>query len=546
MDVVQPAGVDAVKLVLMIVQAAQTVCHNKKTCQQLAHRTQMIGDLLKKLQSSGKMRQPEVRSPLEVLEDILREAYMLIKSCQNSNYMYQILMGRKQADQLRVVQNRIDSYLLLFPLISHIDTADQMDQILNAIRPFQSQAAEEVPRLLSGCSSHHATSCSSGDARIEVCGKFGRVHAVNEQFTVNESNQAGSSNVFGAFSTKQNRMRHHCCGHLKESRTFHRATGHKGSVKFNFSQLLDATNNFSHANQIGQGTFGCIYKGRLHDGLDVAVKRRLEVPLSPNQLDFRNLEFENEISCLTKLQHTNIVKLLGCCIHGAERILVYEYMANGSFDTFISGTRTTRANLDWPTRSQIMKGVAEGLVYLHKQCGLYIIHGDLKPSNILLDSDMNPKISDFGIARTYNPGLDEEFADHIVGSTGFIAPEYRERGLFSIKSDVYGFGALLLEIISGKRCFSLSGGGDYGFLNKRAWELWRAGKLIKLVDSRLRNEPHTTEITTCIQIALLCVEEDPANRPTMQEVFLMLSHQNAAALPMPQRPAYLSAGMVHT
>ncbi|KQJ87334.1 hypothetical protein BRADI_4g10422v3 [Brachypodium distachyon] len=161
---------------------------------------------------------------------------------------------------------------------------------------------------------------------------------------------------------------------------------------------------------------------------------------------------------------------------------------------------------------------------------------------------MNPKISDFGIARTYNPGLDKEFADRIVGSTGFIAPEYRERVLFSIKSDVYGFGALLLEIISGKRCFSLSGGGDYGFLNKRAWELWRAGKLMKLVDSHLRNVPvpHTTEITTCIQIALLCVEEDPANRPTMQEVFLMLSHQNAAALPMPQRPAYLSAGMVHT
>lgn len=168
MDVVQPAGVDAVKLVLMIVQAAQTVRHNKKTCQQLAHRTQMIGDLLKRLQSSGKMRQPEARSLLEVLEDILCEAYMLIKSCQNSNYMYQILMGRKQADQLRVVQNRIDSYLLLFPLISHIDTADQTDQILNAIRPFQSQTAEEVPRLLSGCSSHHATSCSSGDARLYI------------------------------------------------------------------------------------------------------------------------------------------------------------------------------------------------------------------------------------------------------------------------------------------------------------------------------------------------------------------------------------------
>jgi interleukin-1 receptor-associated kinase 1 len=164
------------------------------------------------------------------------------------------------------------------------------------------------------------------------------------------------------------------------------------------------------------------------------------------------LAFSNEIGFLTKLQHTNIVKLLGYCIHGTERVLVYEYMANGSFDTFIfgmcspittgyftsdfdqifydylliplgltscnlAGARTRNTYLDWPTRSQVMKGVAEGLLYLHKQCGLYVIHGDLKPSNILLDSDMNPKISDFGIARVYSPGIDEEFTDRTVGST---------------------------------------------------------------------------------------------------------------------------------
>lgn len=202
--------------------------------------------------------------------------------------------------------------------------------------------------------------------------------------------------------------------------------------------------------------------------------------------------------------------------------------------------------MDWPTRSRIAKGIAEGLLYLHKQCGLHIIHGDLKPSNILLDSNMSPKISDFGMARMYNPGVDEEYADRIVGSIGFIAPECRAKRLFSIKSDVYGFGALLLEIISGNRCFSLASGesgDDYGFLNKRAWYLWRAGTLIKLVDSPLRDESQTREITRCIQIALLCVEENPANRPTMQEVVLMLSCQSVA-LPTPQRPAYLSAEMV--
>uniref|UniRef100_A0ACD5X1C7 Uncharacterized protein n=1 Tax=Avena sativa TaxID=4498 RepID=A0ACD5X1C7_AVESA len=139
MDITQPAGVDAVKLVVMIVQAAQSVRRNKKTCQQLVHRAQIIGALLNKLQSSGKMQQPEIRSPLKVLEEILREAYVLVTSCRNSNYIYQFLMGRKQADQFRVVQNKIDSYLLLFPLISHIETAGHLDQILNAIRPSQSQ-----------------------------------------------------------------------------------------------------------------------------------------------------------------------------------------------------------------------------------------------------------------------------------------------------------------------------------------------------------------------------------------------------------------------
>uniref|UniRef100_J3NA40 non-specific serine/threonine protein kinase n=1 Tax=Oryza brachyantha TaxID=4533 RepID=J3NA40_ORYBR len=132
--------------------------------------------------------------------------------------------------------------------------------------------------------------------------------------------------------------------------------------------------------------------------------------------------------------------------------------------------KNKRLKLDWSTRSRIINGTAEGLLYLHKYCGLHIVHGDLKPSNILLDSNMNPKISDFGLARTYSPGVDEEHADRIVGSIGFIATECRGRRLLSTKSDVYAFGALLLEIISRKRCFLLAtgeSGDDYGYLNKR-------------------------------------------------------------------------------
>ncbi|CAL4986040.1 unnamed protein product [Urochloa decumbens] len=492
MDIAKLAGVDAVKLVVMIVQAARTVRHNKKTCQQLVQHVQIIGDLLKKLQASEMMRQPEIRNGLNELEQILREAYMLVTACQNNNYVYHLFMGGKQADQFRVLQDRLNSCLQVFPLISHIDTTDRLDQILEIIRPPHSQVLREAPRLFTGC--------SSCDTRTDV---YGEVKRFSLQLNCTEA------------------------------------------LKLSLTQLIDATNNFSDENQIGQGSFGCVYKGQLHDGLVVAVKRCFDLPSSPNQLDVQDLEFRNEIYFLTKLQHTNVVKLLGDYMEGSERILVYEYMSNGSLDTFIFGARTGRLYLDWPARSRIIKGVAEGLLYLHKHCGLHVIHGDLKPSNILLDSNMHPKISDFGLARTFSPGVEEKFADRIVGSIGFTAPECRERRLFSIKSDVYGFGALLLEIVSGRRCFSLASGesgDDHGFLNRRAWNLWRAGRLIKLIDSPLGNESERTEILRCIQIAMVCIEENPASRPTMQDVVLMLSCQDVA-LPMPQRPAYLRIGM---
>lgn len=205
--------------------------------------------------------------------------------------IYHFFMGAKLADQFRAVQNKIDYYLQVFPIISHIDNADRLDQILNIIRPPRSQAVEEVPRFFTSCSNSSATSCSPCDARAEVCGEFER-----------------------------RSIQLYCVG----------------SFKFNFSQLVDATNNFSSENKIGQGSFGCVYKGQLHDGLEVAVKRCF-VPSSPGQLGFEDLQFGNEIRFLTKLQHMNIVKLLGYCIQGRERILVYEYISNGSFDTFIFG-----------------------------------------------------------------------------------------------------------------------------------------------------------------------------------------------------------------
>lgn len=164
MDITKLAGVDAIKLVVMIVQASQTVRHNKKTCQQLVQHVQIIGDLLKKLQASEMMQQPEIRNGLSELKQILREAYMLVTSCQNNNYVYHLFMAAKQADQFRVLQNRLNSCLQVFPLISHIDTTDRLDQILEIIRPQHSQAVKEVPRLFTGC--------SSCDTRLDKCNTF--------------------------------------------------------------------------------------------------------------------------------------------------------------------------------------------------------------------------------------------------------------------------------------------------------------------------------------------------------------------------------------
>nr|BBD82298.1 S receptor kinase-like [Oryza sativa Indica Group] len=480
MDLAHLAGLDAVKLVRMIVQAAQKVRHNKKICQQLVHHVQIVGDLLKKLQTSEMMQQPEIRDGLNELKEILREAYMLVTSCESSSYMYHFFMGGQLADQFRVLQSRIDSCLQVFPLISHIDTSDRLDQILEIIQPRRPQDVKGGPRLFNVC----ATSSSTGFLSFPPDASHNSVAT------------AGLKHIVKLKGAHCNRV----------------------------VQLVDATENFSDGNKIGQGSFGCVYKGQLHDGLEVAVKRCFELRSSRNQMDFQDWEFQNEICFLGKLQHINVVKLLGYC------------------------ARTRRLHLDWSTRSRIIHGIAEGLLYLHKHCGLHIVHGDLKPSNILLDSNMNPKISDFGLARRYSPGVDEEYADRILGSIGFIAPECRERRLFSTKSDVYGFGALVLEIISGKRCFSLASGDsgdDYGFLNKRAWYLWRTGRLIKLVDSPSGDELETREILRCIHIALLCVEENPANRPTMQEVVLMLSCRTAL-LPKPRRPAYLRAEIVST
>nr|VDD31020.1 unnamed protein product [Brassica oleracea] len=303
------------------------------------------------------------------------------------------------------------------------------------------------------------------------------------------------------------------------------------SLQIDFKTIEAATNKFSRSNKVGQGGFGEVYKGKLPNGAEVAVKR-----LSRNSGQGTQ-EFRNEVVVLAKLQHRNLVRLLGFCVEGDEQILVYEFVPNKSLDYFLFDP-IKRRQLDWTRRYNVIRGVARGILYLHQDSRLTIIHRDLKASNILLDNDMNPKIADFGMARIFGMEQTRANTSKIAGTFGYMAPEYAMHGRFSMKSDVYSFGVLVLEIISGKINSSFNQtDGSASNLVTHAWRLWRKGSALELVDSSYRDSYQRNEVTRCIHIALLCVQEDPGDRPTMSKIILLLT-SSTVTLQVPHAPGF--------
>ncbi|XP_010060472.2 G-type lectin S-receptor-like serine/threonine-protein kinase At4g27290 isoform X3 [Eucalyptus grandis] len=278
---------------------------------------------------------------------------------------------------------------------------------------------------------------------------------------------------------------------------------------YDFSTIAVATGHFSQTNMIGAGGFGSVYKGNLSMGQEIAVKR-----LSKGSRQGLE-EFMNEVLLIVKLQHRNLVGLLGCCIEGEERMLIYEYMPNKSLDYFIFDDDRSFL-LAWKSRFDIVLGIARGLLYLHQDSKLQVIHRDLKTSNILLDVDLNPKISDFGLARIFGGNEREARTRRIIGTY---------------------LGVVLLEIVSGKRNRGFCHPDHQHNLLGHAWLLWSAGRSLELLHESLCDSFIASQVARCIHVGLLCVQKLPRDRPTMSSIVFMLANEEAI-LPKPKQPGF--------
>ncbi|CAL4993131.1 unnamed protein product [Urochloa decumbens] len=403
--VAQLVGADVGGLISMIIQAAVTAQQNKKECEQLARGVFTIGELLQHLQDPEVLQRPEIRRPLAGLDDTLREAHELVMACQDKSAVYRLVVGGRQAERFRDVQSRIDSYLLLFPVISHIDITRRLDRIYNILLPNDTAAGPSTSALSM------------------------------PPIAVQDSQDAPKID-------------------WKEP--------HEVQV-FTFKELAMATNNFAPAKKIGQGAFGTVYMGWLPDGREVAIKRADHS--SRTALE----DFKAEVTILASISHKHIVRLFGYCVpedkwrqllpkfwkknENQGHLLVYEFIENRSLDIHLHGqTSTSPVMASWKMRIEILLGVSRAIEYLQSYAEQPVIHRDVKSSNILLDASWAPRLTDFGTALTWE-GPDHE-SSSVCGTYGYVPPEYAYTLSLNLKMDVYSFGVVMLEVLTGKKACS--------------------------------------------------------------------------------------------
>ncbi|KAH0918584.1 hypothetical protein HID58_026244 [Brassica napus] len=316
--------------------------------------------------------------------------------------------------------------------------------------------------------------------------------------------------------------------YIEDKSTKERAQGLQTNC-FTWRQLQAATNNFDQANKLGEGGFGSVFKGELSNGTIIAVKQ-----LS-SESSQGNREFVNEIGMISGLNHPNLVKLYGCCVEKNQLLLVYEYMEKNSLALALFGKSSHKLN--WSTRQKICVGIARGLEFLHHGSTIKMVHRDIKTTNVLLDTDFNAKISDFGLARLHD-GEHSHISTKVAGTIGYMAPEYALRGHLTEKVDVYSFGIVAMEIVSGRSTVKKKGSADDVPLINWALTLEKRGDIMEVIDPILEGDFKSEEAVRMIKVALLCTNSTLSLRPTMSEAVQMLEGDLKITSVMPDHGLY--------
>ncbi|XP_044963899.1 putative serine/threonine-protein kinase-like protein CCR3 [Hordeum vulgare subsp. vulgare] len=473
--VAQLVGADVGGLVSMIVQAAMTARQNKSECEQLARRVLMIAQLLPHVQ------EPEAVQPLAGLGDTLRDAHELVVSCQVRSAAYQLVMAGRTAERFREVQGRIDSYLILFPVISHIGITRRLERIYNVLVPDDS-TRDEPPRPLPQL----------------------------QEFT-----------------------------EVAEEVLPH------GTQELTLAEIMAATNNFAPDTVIGEGGSGKVYRGRLYNGREVAIKRHNW------QSHYSVNDFLTELDILSLLRHKHIIRLFGSCVTVSkdkrllttpqkkikdllsnmrrkkpEALIVYEYMENGTLSDHlhrdVGASDSSPVTMSWKMRVQVLLAVSRAIEHLHCHANPPIIHRDVKPSNILFDASWVSCLSDFGLSVVWDMASEESGLElPVEGTYGYADPEYVHTGLLKPASDVYSVGVVMLEVLTGKRAVFHAEEEMHGDLVSFALPIIEVGNIEELLDRRPLPEPTPWQLHALkrvVQIARWCVRLAGKDRPAISDI----------------------------